>query len=118
MLKQKDLCLFFSSNEENAQTCNKNNNEKVGYNSNLCYGSVFSCLEKDQKILIFIPRDEIMFAIIRIYYYRRSGLEIFTNNNKSYYFNFYEELNFQNNNNNDNNCNKIFSIIILVLQIV
>ena len=108
-IKQKDLCLFFSSNEENAQTCNRNNNEKVGYNSNLCYGSVFSCLEKDQKILIFIPRDEIMFAIIRIYYYRRSGLEIFTNNNKSYYFNFYEELNFQNNNNNDNNCNKIFS---------
>ena len=33
----------------------------------------------------------IMFALLRVYYYRISGLEIFTSNNKSYYFNFWEE---------------------------
>ena len=108
-IKNKDLYLFFSSNGENIKKCNKINNQKEEYHSNLCYGSVFACLEKDQKTLIFIPKDEIMFAIIRIYYYRPSGLEIFTNNNKSYYFNFDEKLNLNNNDIKYKNSNRISS---------
>ena len=69
-------------NENKAVKCSKSNQD------NLCYGSVFPCLEKDKKRIIFIPKNKIMFAIRRIYYYRPSGLEIFTSDNKSYYFNF------------------------------
>ena len=54
----------------------------------MCYGSVFPCLPKERKRLIFIPKNNIMFVLKRIYYYRPSGLEIFTFDNKSYYFNF------------------------------
>ena len=85
--------IFSSSNEEYKEKCNINNeNDKIDNNNDLCYGSVFSCLEKDRKRLISIPKDNIMFVIKRIYYYRPSGLEIFTFNNKSYYFNFFEDF--------------------------
>ena len=84
--------VFSSSNEEYKEKCNNDNND------DLCYGSVFSCLEKDRKRLISIPKDNVMFALKRIYYYRLSGLEIFTFDNKSYYFNFFEDyINHYNN---------------------
>ena len=88
-----DSIFFLSNNNETDGKCNKkiDNQKKNSYNSHLCYGSVFSCLKKDKNRLIYIPRDNIMFAILRVYYYRVSGLEIFTSNNKSYYFNFWEE---------------------------
>ena len=95
---KNDFIIFFkSTNEEYEDNCNKKN-KKDDCNCHLCYGSVFSCLEKDKKRLIFIPKDKIMFVIIRVYYYRTSGLEIYTSDNKSYYFNFFEEftLNEQN----------------------
>ena len=89
-----DNKIFFSSaGDEYKEKCNKiNNNSKEAYNHDLCYGSVFPCLQKDRKRFIFIPLDKIMFAIIRIYYYRPSGLEIFTFDNKSYYFNFWDNI--------------------------
>ena len=82
------------------EKCNKiiDNQNKKSYNSHLCYGSVFSCLQKDKNRLIYIPRDNIMFAILRVYYYRSSGLEIFTSDNKSYYFNFWEKSLLNSNN--------------------
>ena len=88
-----DSIFFLSNNDETDEKCNKKieNQIKNSYNSHLCYGSVFSCLQKDKNRLIYIPKDNIMFAILRVYYYRNSGLEIFTSNNKSYYFNFKEE---------------------------
>ena len=95
---KNDFIIFFkSTNKEYENNCNKKN-KKDDCNCHLCYGSVFSCLEKDKKRLIFIPKDKIMFVIIRVYYYRTSGLEIYTSDNKSYYFNFFEEftLNEQN----------------------
>ena len=89
--------VFLSKKLPNKEKCNKMNNNKE-YNSHLCYGSVFSCLEKEKNKIICIPQHIIMFAIIRVYYYRPSGLEIFTTNFKSYYFNFYEEFNLNNKN--------------------
>ena len=93
---QKDFTIIFSSCKINEEKCNKKNDNK-NFNSNLCYGSVFSCLEKDKKRLIILPKDKIMFAIIRVYYYSLSGLEIFTIDNKSYYFNFRETISLENN---------------------
>ena len=101
-IDENNFKIFFkSTNEENEEKCNKNNKEKEDYNCDLCYGSVFPCLKKDRNRLIFIPKDKIMFVIIRVYYYRTSGLEIFTSDNKSYYFNFFQKF-------DKNKPNKIF----------
>ena len=88
--KDNDFTLIFSSNSEKQEKCNKKNVNNKDYNSHLCFGSVFSCLKKDKKNIIFIPKNKIVFILIRIYYYRPTGLEIFTSDNKSYYFNFFE----------------------------
>ena len=85
-LNQKGIC-----NNNNNNGGGENNNE-INDNSNLCYGSVFKCLEKEEKRLLEIPLDKILFALIRVYYYRDSGLEIYTFDNKSYYFNFWKNL--------------------------
>ena len=94
-LSKKEFLIVFSSNNiENEEKCNKknkyNNKEKNNHNSNLCYGSVFPCLKKDRKKFFVIPARKILFALCRIYYYRSTGFEIFTTDNKSYYFNFWE----------------------------
>jgi hypothetical protein len=54
-----------------------------------CYGSFFMCPDKDCNIVIKINIEDIRLILRRIYFYRKSGLEIFTSN-KSYYFNLYE----------------------------
>jgi hypothetical protein len=84
-----DKIFFSSARKDYEENCNKKNiNRKEESNRNLCYGSVFPCLKKDRKRFVFIPVDKIMFVLIRVYYYRPSALEIFTFDNKSYYFNF------------------------------
>ena len=58
-----------------------------------CFGSFFICHPKDKDLYkISIKYDDINLFFRRRYYYKNSGLEIFTNANKSFYFNFkYEE---------------------------
>ena len=56
-----------------------------------CYGSLFECPEKDELKIIKINDGEIKLLFIRNYYYRNSGLEIYTINGKNYYFNFHDE---------------------------
>ena len=75
----------FSCDKGNIPKCNKNNDE-----DNLCYGSLFRCLPKENNRIIKIKVQNIRMIIKRIYYYRKSGIEIFTPS-KSYYFNFYNE---------------------------
>ena len=58
-------------------------------NKHVCYGSFFICPNKDCNIKIKIDIGDIRMIIRRIYFYRKSAIEIFTSN-KSYYFNFYE----------------------------
>ena len=83
--------IFFFPNLKEEKKCNKQSKENE-YNSNLCYGSVFQCLEKEEKRILVIPINKILFVLLRIYFYRNTGLEIFTIDNKSYYFNFWEPL--------------------------
>ena len=92
---------FLSDLSFKKETCNRKNN------SDLCHGSIFPSLEKENNRLIYIPREKIAFAIIRIYYHRISALEIFTIDNKSYYFNFREEIVISDENINNN----IFKIL-------
>ena len=54
-----------------------------------CFGSYFICHPKDKDLYkISINYDDIKWFFRRRYYYKNSGLEIFTNSNKSFYFNF------------------------------
>ena len=71
-------------------------------------------LEKEKNRIIYIPREKIAFTILRIYYQRISGLEIFTIDNKSYYFNFKTEIQTQSNEKTNNVIDilkKNFSVI-------
>ena len=58
-------------------------------NEYLCLGSIFPFLERDYNKKIIIESNNILFMLIRTYYDKTSGIEIFTYNPyKSYYFNF------------------------------
>ena len=83
------LCFYsnpyiFRKNHENVETCNRNDS------FDLCYGSLFNCHIKEKNKKILINFDEIRLILKKIFYYRKSAVEIFTEA-KSYYFNFYEE---------------------------
>ena len=69
----------------NRKCCNNNN-------KGLCYGSLFNPIRKDLGIFLNIKVKDISFIIIRLYYYRLSAFEVFVNNNKSYFFNYQEDL--------------------------
>ena len=86
------------NNEEEILCCNKGNEEEINIRNsnninsknNLCYGSIFKCPKKDANKIIRIKLDDIRLVLSRIYFYRNSALEIFTET-KSYYFNFESE---------------------------
>ena len=109
ILKKKDDnkesfdIIFISNDKDEDFTCNKENmnidknnyfqrkqNEK---NKSICYGSIFRCPEKEYSKKIIINSENIMFLLIREYFHRVSAIEIFTNNHKSYYFNFSKKFN-------------------------
>ena len=109
--ENKNFMFYFLSDEDYKQeTCNKKDN------SGLCFGSIFQYTEKEKKRIIFLPKEKIVFALKRIYYQRISGLEIFTSDNKSYYFNFKEEfhdINKEETNNIIKILNENFETIIM-----
>ncbi len=80
----------FSDIIPDSSTCNK----KINLNSNnmndLCYGSLFKSPKKEKNKKIIINFNNIRLILKRIYYYRKSALEIFTQT-KSYYFNLSDE---------------------------
>ena len=91
----------------NIPSCNKYNDKK-----NLCYGAFFDCPEKDCNIKIKIKIEDIRLIMKKIYFYRKSAIEIFTKN-KSYYFNFSENPSIENYKEKigENNCNEFFTLI-------
>ena len=96
--KNKKFTLIFKQGKNDFKTCNKHfleqnkkdNKKESNYNNALlCYGSVFPTPEKEIKKSIIIKSKDIKFILYRIYFHRTSAIEIFTMNNKSYYFNFF-----------------------------
>ena len=69
-----------------SSTCNKSSSSKKNNIDDLCYGSLFKSPKKEKNKKIVIIFNEIRMILKRIYYYRKSALEIFTQT-KSYYFN-------------------------------
>ena len=101
----KKLNIYFISypdetqNEKNKiHCCNKTTEDSINteytylrdYKDYLCYGSLFKCSKKENNRFIKIKLNNIRMILKRIYYYRKSALEIFTET-KSYYFNFSSE---------------------------
>ena len=75
--------IFFKSTDEDYDTDRKT-----------CFGSYFVWHHKDVDISSFsISFDQIKLFFRKRYYYKNSGMEIFSKNNKSYFFNFKEEDN-------------------------
>ena len=84
--KKNFVIYFLSDINPRKETCNAKDN------SELCHGSIFSSMKKENNRYIYLPKEKIIFVIIRIYYHRFSAIEIFTSDNKSYYFNFNREF--------------------------
>ena len=80
----------FSDMVPDTSTCNKNDNLKKNNIGDLCYGSLFKSPKKENNKKIKISFNSIRLILKRIYYYRKSALEIFTQA-KSYYFNLSDE---------------------------
>ena len=82
----------FQNNESAFPCCNREAEEdsKNKNKNNLCYGSILRCPKKDSNIKIKIYFEDIRLILSRIYFYRKSAMEIFTET-KSYYFNFCSE---------------------------
>ena len=85
------------NNEGEKFCCNKDKEDKINKigrtlvekeHDNLCYGSIFKCPKKDANKKIKIEFEHIRLVLSRIYFYRDSALEIFTET-KSYFFNFF-----------------------------
>ena len=65
------------------------NDEDYDPERKTCFGSYFMFHHKDKNLYkISIKYSEIKWIFRRRYYYKNSALEIFTNKNKSFYFNF------------------------------
>ena len=91
--------LFTADSDSNGPSCNNKDN--------LCLGPSFPCLEKEYNKKILIESKNILFILIRYYFRKQSGLEIFTcNPYKSYYFNFKEIIDAENINNKINKKSK------------
>ena len=119
--KKSFKLIFISNDKEMNYTCNKefiNMNEQnqndtfEKKNQYLCYGSISQCPKKEYNRKIIINSENILFLLIREYLHRVSAIEIFTNNNKSYYFNFNKKFeakikNSKSNNNKNKNNNEI-----------
>jgi len=84
----------------NSLACNKSDDLKKNYKDELCFGSLFKSPKKEKNKKIVINFQNIRLILKRIYYYRKSALEIFTQI-KSYYFNLSDE----------DSLNKIINII-------
>ena len=95
--EENKLIIYFYGFQDGIQNneihcCNKKRekDDKVDNKENLCYGSLFKSLKKESRKKIKIELKEIRMILRRIYFYRKSAIEIFTET-KSYYFNFQSE---------------------------
>ena len=67
-------------------------NDKIDSITKLCYGS-YKNIDNNKSYYIKIFINDINMIFERKYYYSNNSIEIFTNQNKSYYFNFGIEMN-------------------------
>ena len=84
-LENSHILFFNSSDSDN----DKDNDLTFDKDMGCCFGSIFKNKKSDKDMLYTkIYYKEIKFIFLRKYFYMETGLEIFTDNNKSYFFNF------------------------------
>ena len=87
----KLYCSFFQNfyNNENIKDNNNKLKKDEDYDEEkkLCYGSYLK-LNKSKYVYINIKYKSIQYIFLRRYYYKDSAIELFSSNNKVYYFNF------------------------------
>ena len=96
----------------NTSSCNVSE-ETQHYNhkrEKICYGEIFVCPEKDMNIKIFIDINDVRLILQRIYFYRKTAIEIFTDI-KSYYFNFAEDFKIKNAKKGENYCERFINMM-------
>ena len=102
-LMKKIIFYSYPSNiSKNIPNCNSSYKQLQSNNKNkeqLCFGPIFNCPEKDMNIKIIINIKDIRLVLKKIYFYRKSAVEIFTKN-KSYFFNFADKSSKQ----SEKNC--------------
>ena len=76
----------------------------------LCFGETFLCPKRSMNIKIVIDIVNVRLMLRRIYFYRKTGIEIFTKT-KSYYFNFAEDLNCPDSKIGEMNCEIIIQLM-------
>ena len=96
--KSKYIEFLYDINEENINYNGIENldfynleEEDISYDNEMgcCYGSIFKNHKRDrEKVQLIIKYENIKFIFIKNYYYRETAAEIFTEQNKSYFFNF------------------------------
>ena len=77
--------------KNNTNNLNENSEIDINYDNDrkTCFGSTFIYKKNDKdKINLKIPYDNIKFIFKRKYFYQGTAIEIYTNDYKSYYFNF------------------------------
>ena len=85
-IKEDFIKFIYNSKKENKEIEND-----LVYDKELgrCYGSIFKQQTKDkEKVDLIIKYKDIKYIFLRNYYYRETALEFFTEQNKSYFFNF------------------------------
>ena len=95
--KRKYIEFLYDINEENINYNDLeyfdfyNFEEDISYDNELgcCYGSIFKNHKRDrEKVQLIIKYEDIKYIFFKNYYYRETAAEIFTEQNKSYFFNF------------------------------
>ena len=91
----------FIDGTPNKNQCIKNLDKRIKLNSDFakyrnsyCYGQIFKSSEKEYNRKIEIDSNDIRLILQKMYYYRNSAVEIFTET-KSYFFNFFSEEDFE-----------------------
>ena len=81
----KNHIIFIPLNQEKSFCCNKENKQ-------ICYGNPHDIfLENNIKNIKNFKIKHINYLFKKIYYYKKSGIEIFLKNGKNFYFNFFYE---------------------------
>ena len=93
IITKKDNYAFYPEDNRNKtkeMIKNENDNDpKFDKLSGCCFGSYFKLFSKDKDIVeLNMKYSKIKYIFIRVYFYYESALEIYTVNNKSYFFNF------------------------------
>ena len=90
MLINQDKLEFFGKTFKNPEI-NRENDPHYNSNQNKCFGNLIESYHENEDYYLTIRFINIRYAYLRKYYYSNLGVEIYTFNNKNYFFVFQKE---------------------------